>query len=119
MSKLPTCTTTNNGTKKWFFNGKLHRNNGPALESHSGTKYWYINGKLHRDDGPAVEFLNGDKLWYRNNQLHRNDGPAYECANGHARWYINHVEFTDLNEFCDAAKITGEEKTIVLAKWAK
>ena len=30
----------------------------------NGTKYWYLNGKLHREDGPAVEYANGSKSWY-------------------------------------------------------
>ena len=31
-----------------------------------GTKRWYVNGKLHREDGPAVEYANGSKHWYLN-----------------------------------------------------
>jgi len=32
-----------------------------------GNKFWCLNGKLHREDGPAVEFENGDKVWFLNN----------------------------------------------------
>ena len=32
----------------------------------NGDKYWYLNGKLHREDGPAVEYANGSKFWYLN-----------------------------------------------------
>lgn len=31
-----------------------------------GDKSWYLNGKLHREDGPAVEGANGYKAWYVN-----------------------------------------------------
>ena len=31
-----------------------------------GTKYWYLNGKVHREDGPAIERAGGSKQWYRN-----------------------------------------------------
>ena len=34
-----------------------------------GTKYWYLNDKLHREDGPAVEFASGAKCWYINGKL--------------------------------------------------
>ena len=34
-----------NGTKHWFLNGKLHREDGPAVELANGTKSWYLNGK--------------------------------------------------------------------------
>ena len=42
-----------------------------------GTKRYYVNEVLHRDDGPAVEWYNGSKEWYKNAKLHREDGPAY------------------------------------------
>lgn len=34
--------------------GNLHRENAPAVEYPDGTKEWWRNGMLHRDDGPAV-----------------------------------------------------------------
>jgi hypothetical protein len=35
----------------------------PAIEWADGTKEWYINGQLHREDGPAIEWANGTKEW--------------------------------------------------------
>ena len=32
------------------------------------NKYWYLNGKLHREDGPAIDYINGSKHWYLNNK---------------------------------------------------
>jgi hypothetical protein len=54
----------NNGDKEWFLNGKLHREDGPAVECSNGAKFWYLNGKRHREDGPAVEWSDGYKVWY-------------------------------------------------------
>ena len=34
----------------------------------NGDKYWYLNGKLHREDGPAIEYANGSKSWFLNNE---------------------------------------------------
>jgi len=34
-----------NGTKIWYLNGKLHRENGPAIKYASGYKEWWLNGK--------------------------------------------------------------------------
>ena len=34
----------------------------------NGTRYWYLNDKLHREDGPAIEHANGDKFWYLNDK---------------------------------------------------
>ena len=56
------------GYKKWYLNGKLHREDGPAIENSNGTKFWYLNGKLHRGDGPAIEYSDGNKYWYLNGE---------------------------------------------------
>jgi hypothetical protein len=58
-----------NGYKFWYLNGKLHREDGPAIEWADGDKWWYLNGKLHREDGPAIEYASGDKRWYLNDDL--------------------------------------------------
>ena len=55
-----------NGTKRWFLNGELHNEHGPATIYPDETKYWYLNGKRHREDGPAVVYPNGKKHWYLN-----------------------------------------------------
>ena len=75
--------------KAWYFNGKLHREDGPAVEWSDGTKAWYFNGKLHREDGPAVEWSDGAKEWWMNGESHREDGPAIEYADGGKSWWIN------------------------------
>jgi hypothetical protein len=33
-----------------------------------GSKAWYRDGQLHRDDGPALEWADGYKEWYRDGQ---------------------------------------------------
>ncbi len=78
-----------NGTKKWYLNGNLHRKDGPAIELANGYKEWYLNDELHREDGPACEYADGTKCWYLNGKLHREDGPAIESDNGSKSWYLN------------------------------
>ena len=39
----------------------------------SGKKEWYLNGKLHREDGPAIEFADGNKYWYLNGTRYTED----------------------------------------------
>lgn len=56
------------GTIVYTKDGKLHREDGPAIEYSDGGKAWYMNGKLHRDNGPAVEYANGEKSWYYRGQ---------------------------------------------------
>ena len=61
----------------------------------NGDKHWYLNGKLHREDGPAVEHTGGTKCWYLNGQRHREDGPAVEWAGGTKHWYLNDKQLTE------------------------
>ena len=85
----PTCEVDEYGTKWWWLNSKLHREDGPAIENANGDKYWYLNDNLHREDGPAIEYANGFKSWNINGELHREDGPAIEHAKGDKRWYVD------------------------------
>ena len=62
--KKTICETDADETKRWYRDGKLHREDGPAIEYVNGTKLWYRDGKCHREDGPAIEWANGDKYWY-------------------------------------------------------
>ena len=36
--------------------------------SWDGTQEWRLDGKLHREDGPAVEWSNGSREWYLNGE---------------------------------------------------
>ena len=83
------------GIKHWYLNGKLHREDGPAIEGSDGNKYWFLNGKRHREDGPAIERINGTKSWYVNGKRHREDGPAIEFVNGNKYWYLNNEELSE------------------------
>jgi hypothetical protein len=76
-------------TKRWYKNGKLHREDGPAIEWLDDTKEWYKNGLLHREDGPAIEWSNGIKFWFKNGKRHRDDGPAIEYPSGEKEYWLN------------------------------
>ena len=32
----------------------------------NGTKMWYLDGKIHCEDGAAIEYADGSKEWYLN-----------------------------------------------------
>jgi hypothetical protein len=56
------------------------------------ARYWRVNGKLHREDGPAIEHDGGGLEWYRNGRLHRLDGPAIERdAPTGSHWFVNGI----------------------------
>ena len=73
----------------------------------NGTKKWYLNDELHREDGPAIECCSGTKHWYLNDELHRIDGPAIERSDGTNHWYLNGTEYTE-EEFNKKMSLTVE-----------
>ena len=93
-----TAVTLYNGTIEWSLHGKLHRLDGPAVES-VDVKQWWVNGKLHRLDGPAIEEANGHKEWWVDGKLHRLDGPAIIYSNEGHEWYFEGRCFTNEQDF--------------------
>ena len=91
-----------NGNKYWNQNGKLHREDGPAIEEVNGTG-WYQKGVAHREDGPAIDWKKGEKYWYQKGKLHREDGPAIEKVNGNKSWYIKGEKLSE-QEFLNRNK---------------
>ena len=62
------------------------RKNGLHINEH-GTKCWYKDGFLHRDDGPAITYPDGTQEWWKDGSLHRDDGPAVINADANHKWY--------------------------------
>lgn len=61
---------------------------------------FYKEGKLHREFGPAVMNQNGSQQWYREGKLHRENGPATITDKG-MKWAIN-GELFDNCEWAEA-----------------
>ena len=76
-----------NGTKFYYKEGKLHRDDGPAVIYTDGSEFYYKDGKRHRDDGPAVIWADGSEFYYKDDKLHRDDGPAVIRADGSEFYY--------------------------------
>ena len=60
------------------------------------SKRYYWQGKLHRQDGPAMEWADGDYVWFLNDERHREDGPALNfsasSSRDYYRWYLHNEE---------------------------
>lgn len=80
-----------NGSHEWYQHGLLHRVGGPAAE-YKDMRCWYQNGKLHRIGGPALEGLGGinagRREWYVNGRLHRTGGPAVELDGVRVEYHV-------------------------------
>ena len=66
----------------------------------AGSRSYYNHaGKLHRDEGPAIETAYGHREWWQNGELHREDGPAITWANGNMEWWLNGTPYTEQNYY--------------------
>jgi hypothetical protein len=73
-----------NNKIEYFNRGKLHREDGPAVESPTRTEWWK-DGQKHREgDLPAIEVsATGYQEWWKNNKRHRDgDLPAVVGQDG-------------------------------------
>lgn len=70
-----------------YVNGKLHCDDGPAIETWE-FKEWWKNDLRHRVDGPAIKWRRGIyNMWFLNGLLHRLDGPAVELDDNYCEWW--------------------------------
>jgi hypothetical protein len=101
---------TEDGSKAWYVDDKLHRLDGPAIEGADGSKQWYVDDKLHRMDGPAYEYADGSKVWYVDGKRHRLDGPAVEYSDGTKYWYVDDKRI-DEKEIMDRHQLSYDWRT--------
>tara|TARA_R110000850_G_scaffold79395_2_gene171185 strand:- start:19 stop:309 length:291 start_codon:yes stop_codon:yes gene_type:complete len=78
-----------------------------------GDKRWVVNGKLHREDGPAVEWANGDKEWWQHGQIHRTDGPAIQWHYGAIEWCLHGYCYAFDQWLRRNYEMTDEEKVMM------
>jgi hypothetical protein len=72
--------------------GRLHREDGPAVEHANGSTKWYLHGVRHREGAPACEYVNGTEKWYRHGLRHRDGGPAASYPDGRRIWFTDGVK---------------------------
>ena len=73
--------------------------------SESGSKWWWVDSTLHRDNGPSIIKTSGYQAWYNYDKWHRTDGPARILDNGSVEYWINgnqvsEYELMFMNERC-------------------
>jgi len=107
---------------------KLKENQEPPsnytgiVEHVDGTKFWYKEGLLHRENGPAAEYNdNKTNCWYVEGLIHRLDGPAIEYANGVNEWYIQDECYAPemLSHLIKTSIFLGKEKGKYNLYWLK
>lgn len=96
------------GSIVYFRNGKINRDDGPAIIMKEYTRkkiknkktfivyeIYVQNGIIHRDDGAAAYSYNKDGVmssyhYYQNGVLHRLDGPARNYIDGYDNSWAHH-----------------------------
>ena len=106
-----------NGSKAWYVDDKLHRVDGPAVEYTAGRKEWWVDDKLHRTDGPAIEDAYGTKKWFVDGKLHRTDGPAIIFSNGEMSWWVRGVKCLTNESYQFATGISDRNMALIVLKY--
>jgi hypothetical protein len=57
MKNEPELKILPDGSRAWYLNGKLHRQDGPAVESPNGYREWCLNGEQFKDCGRFLKAL--------------------------------------------------------------
>lgn len=90
------CKITRSGSRFWYHNTKLHRDDGPASITYHPTlttliKYYkigYTKSKKYKDCLMVHS-------WYHNGKRHRIDGPALIQSDGYVAYYLEGVYLTE------------------------
>jgi hypothetical protein len=101
--------------ERWYKDGLLHREDGPAYLSDDGTKKWYVHGKLHRTNGPSIISVENDHLmqqifiteeYYLDGERHNENGPAlirvFNNVGKYEEWWFKGRQITkeQFDNFC-------------------
>ena len=86
--------------KRWYKEGKVHRENDKPAVISDGTKEWWYKDKRHREnDKPAVIYSDGAKQWWYEGKAHRENGkPAVIFPNGRKEYYLNGKQYVPSEE---------------------
>ncbi len=82
----------------WKKDGRVHRNNEPAITCTMGDLYdcgaghvarysWRYHDQSHRIDGPSDESLDLWQVWYLHGVSYRYNGPTFMNGRGTVSWY--------------------------------
>lgn len=117
MSEQPVYTCSS-GIHTWLFNGRLHREDGPAIMYENGNELWYLNGVHHRIGGPAID-TNLGQVWCVHGKLHRTDGPAVICMDGTIEWWLNDDIISSSEDFQKIAGLSDEAMNVLILQYGE
>lgn len=85
-----------------------------------GIVCWCKDGKIHRDDGPAIFFIGGVTQWFHEGKRHRADGPSWLDAAGRPLgWFVNGEEMFHSADYQKATGATDEFMAFLRLKFGE
>ena len=109
----------NRGIKRYYLDGFLHREDGPAIIYPNGIMEWYNHGSKHRIDGPAIINPFGPDEWYMNDLRYREDGPTVIHLDNKVEWWLGNTKFIHFLDWCRAMHKTKEEIVFLKLKYGE
>lgn len=79
------------------------------------TTWKLPDGRLHREDGPAVIYETGEWEYYQHHQPHRIDGPAlkyFVAGRWVYYWRLNGIHYS-FDQWLEKTPISDEDKTLL------
>lgn len=68
---------------------------GYDITIHEKYVEWVFDGKPHREDGPAYTHVDGSEIWSLAGKWHREEGPAVIDSSGYKEWWLNDIQYTE------------------------
>ena len=112
MRKIYQVHVFNEGDQVWYYEDKIHRENGAAQECADGSKFWFLNGVYHRLDGPAIMYADGTRYYYINGAEYTKD--VYNTIVGNVVDYFTSVHATEFPDEYSALDIISKMNEIVI-----
>ena len=110
--------TLSHGMELWYYEGRLHRDFGPAIINQSGCQEWWHLGKRHRDhDLPAIIHPDGTKYWFMFDKRHRTTGPAYISHDNKCVMWCFHDLLYSFEYWCELLEKSEDEIILLKLKY--
>ena len=70
MKEQPECRVDECGSREWYLNDELHREDGPAVEHANGRKSWWLHGKIIHPEQIVDLHLSRGTFCYYDQEAH-------------------------------------------------
>ena len=87
------CKMLDYNSIRYYKNGKIHREDGPAIICDDGINFWFLNGLCHRESAPAKNYNECSKYWCYKNKCY---GENSEFTNTSWLDFIKQLKYEEM-----------------------